>query len=186
MNVYDFDKTIYKSDCTVDFIIYTFKKNPICFLSLPKIILYGILFKLCFIKKTFFKEKLFSYFKHLNNIDKIVDEFVDINLYKIKKFYYQNQKDNDLVISASPYFLVNAFCKKIGIKNVMGSNVDKYTGKYDGENCYGEEKVNRFKKAYPSSKIEEFYSDSYSDTPLALISEKAYIVLDEKIIDWKF
>ena len=39
---------------------------------------------------------------------------------------------------------------------------------------------------FPNGKIEEFYSDSYSDTPLAEIAEKAYIVTGEELTDWKF
>ena len=31
-----------------------------------------------------------------------------------------------------------------------------------------------------------FYSDSYSDEPLALLADKAYIVKGEELIDWDY
>ena len=66
----------------------------------------------------------------------------------------------------------------------MASRVDKTTGKYTGENCYGEEKVKRFYEVFQKEKIDTFYSDSLSDTPLKEISKNAYIVQKEKIIEW--
>ena len=69
---------------------------------------------------------------------------------------------------------------------MYATNVDLNTGKIIGENCYGEEKVKRFYQAgYNKDSIDEFYSDSLSDSPLADISKKAYIVIGEKLIPWK-
>ena len=65
----------------------------------------------------------------------------------------------------------------------MASPLDLNTLKYEGKNCYGEEKVNVFKKYY-DSQIDEFYSDSISDEPLALLAKKAYIVDKNEIKDW--
>ena len=31
MNVYDFDKTIYKKDCSIEFYLFVIKKNPMVF-----------------------------------------------------------------------------------------------------------------------------------------------------------
>ena len=105
---------------------------------------------------------------------------------KIKKFYLNQQKDDDVIISASPEFLLEPICQSLGIRFLMASRVDKNTGVYDGENCHGKEKVRRFCEIFPNGKIGEFYSDSYSDTPLAEIAEKAFIVKGETLEDWKF
>ena len=66
----------------------------------------------------------------------------------------------------------------------MASPVDPKTGKYLGENCHGEEKVRRFYAAFPNARPEEFYSDSLSDTPMADISERAFLVKKTTIIPW--
>ena len=69
---------------------------------------------------------------------------------------------------------------------LIASKVDCKSGKYSGINCHGKEKVRRFYEIFENGKIEEFYSDSYSDTPLAEISEKAFIVKKNDISEWKF
>ena len=66
----------------------------------------------------------------------------------------------------------------------MASCVDKKTGKYEGVNCHGKEKVRRFYEVYEDVEIEEFYSDSYSDTPLAEISKKSYMVVGDMLYPW--
>ena len=68
----------------------------------------------------------------------------------------------------------------------MASRVDKHTGVYSGINCHGKEKVRRFREKFPQGKIGEFYSDSYSDSPLAEIADKAFMVDGEKVTKWVF
>ena len=91
-----------------------------------------------------------------------------------------------MIISASPEFLVRKFLDKIEIKNLIASRVDKHTGKYTGLNCYHEEKVIRYKEIYNDTIVDEFYSDSLSDTPMAKLAKKAYFVSDGVVTDWKF
>ena len=65
--------------------------------------------------------------------------------------------------------------------------MDINTYKINGIDCAGIEKVLRFKKEYPDGVIDEFYSDSYSDMPLAELAKKAYMVDKQgKIYDWNF
>jgi phosphoserine phosphatase len=59
-----------------------------------------------------------------------------------------------------------------------------HSGKYDGENCHGKEKVVRFRALYKNNKVDKFYSDSKSDTPMAMISEEPYLVKGNKIKPW--
>ena len=48
------------------------------------------------------------------------------------------------------------------------------------------EKKRRFLEEYPEEAIENFYSDSLADTPLALCAEKAHLVTNKAstVIDW--
>ena len=94
--------------------------------------------------------------------------------------------DDDVIISASPEFLLKPVCKRLKIKNLMASKVDMHSGKYSGVNCHGKEKVKRFYEAFPNGKIDNFYSDSYSDSPLAEIAEKAFMVDGDKVEGWIF
>lgn len=184
MNVYDFDKTIYDGDCTQDFVCYCIKKYPKCLVAFIKIIYYGPLFLLKIIRKTKFKEKVYTFLKYIPNIETTCDDFVSLNKHKIKKWYFVKQREDDLIISASPEFLINRFCKEIGINYCMASRVDIHTGKYTGENCYGEEKVHRYDEVYQRGLIDDFYSDSYSDDPLAKLAKNAYLVQGDELKGW--
>ena len=64
--------------------------------------------------------------------------------------------------------------------------MDSRTGKYTGINCHGKEKVRRFREEYPDAVIDSFYSDSYSDTPLAEEAKEAFIVKGEELLPWVF
>lgn len=186
MNVYDFDETIYKGDSTRDFIFYIIKKRPIVWINIFKQCGLGILYLLKLIKKTEFKENLYSTFKLITDMDELVEEFVNVHMKNIKPWYLAQKREDDLIISASPMFLVKRFCDKLDIKNVMASNVNINTGKYTGENCYGEEKVKRYFEKYTADEMENFYSDSYSDQPLAKLGRKAFIVKGDELIIWDF
>ena len=67
---------------------------------------------------------------------------------------------------------------------LLGSVVDPKTGRNMKENCYGSEKVVRFLNKYPNHKIEQFYSDSYSDDPLAQLAQESYLVKGTEITPW--
>lgn len=187
MNVFDFDKTIYDGDSTFDFYRFSLLRHRKIFLRLPRVLYDFLLYKFGKTTKTEFKEKMYLFLTDIDDIDSEISVFWDKNIKKIKKFYKEIQKEDDLIISASPEFLVFPACERIGIKNMMASRVNKKTGVYTGVNCHGEEKVVRFLEGFPDEVIDDFYSDSYSDSPLArLATNKSYIVKKEKLKDWKF
>ena len=82
--------------------------------------------------------------------------------------------------------MLEPIIKKLKIGTLMASRVDKHTGIYNGVNCHGKEKVRRFYEVFPDGRIDEFYSDSYSDSPLAEIADKAFMVDGEKVTKWVF
>lgn len=183
-NIYDFDETIYYSDSTKDFYFYCLKKHPKMLFSVPCMMWAFFMYVLGIKTKTQFKEKMYRFLTYIPNIEDDLKDFWNKNEHKIKKWYLKNQKENDIIISASPEFLLSPICERIGIKNLIASRVDKKSGKYDGENCWGEEKVVRLYKEFPQAECNEFYSDSLSDTPLAKIAKKAQIIKGDTLIDW--
>ena len=44
--------------------------------------------------------------------------------------------------------------------------------------------MRRFRAAFPGGKIEEFYSDSYSDQPLASLAKRAFFVRGDAVLAW--
>lgn len=183
MNVFDFDKTIYSGDSTAAFFFWCLKKHPKVLIYVPKIAVASLSYYAFHIgSKTDFKEKMYSFLKACDG-EKDVADFWRDNLKNIKKFYIEMHKDDDVIISASPEFLLKPLEKELNI-TVIASIVDIHTGKYTGVNCYHAEKVRRFREIYPDGMIDSFYSDSYSDEPLAAIAKSAYIVDGENITEW--
>ena len=184
INGYDFDGTIYDGDSSVDFYLFCLKKNKKILLQLP-IQIYGvILYILGIIEKTQFKEYVFSFVKRIDNIDSYVKEFWDHNSKKIKSWYLKQKEKTDIIISASPEFLLKPLEKKMNIK-VIASKVDKDTGKFIGKNCHDIEKVKRFNEEVKDKKLKAFYSDSMCDKSIMNIAENAFCVRKDVIYDLK-
>ena len=184
MNVYDFDDTIYNGDSTVDFYLYCLKKNKKVLKYIPKQIKGVFLYIIKRISKEELKEYFFSFLKEINT-EKEVNSFWKSHKKHIKKWYLENQREDDVIISASPVFLLKPICEDLNIKNLIATETDPKTGKTIGKNCKGQEKVKKFKEVFKNKKIEKFYSDSKSDTPLAEIAKQAFIVDNDNIYDWK-
>lgn len=184
MNVYDFDKTIYDGDSTIDFISWCIRRKPVlAFRFFPGAVAFGgYLLKLC--EKTYFKEKFYRFLMAIPDVDQWVEEFWDEHMDNIKEWYLIQQEDDDVIISASPEFLLLPICRRLGISNLLASVVDKRTGMYLGQNCYGEEKVRRFRNAF-QGEIDNFYSDSFSDAPLANLAKHAYLVDGDSLLPWE-
>lgn len=184
VNLYDFDNTIYNGDSSTDFFFYALMKYPKIVKHIPSIIWNALLYKLKVIKKTKFKENIFAFLKSIPDVDELVKSFWLTHENYIKNFYLQKKHDKDIILSASPEFLLAPICKKLKVKDLIASDVDKKTGKFNGLNCYGREKIKRLNKKYKNVEIIEAYSDSISDTPMLEIAEHPFIVKGNKITDF--
>ena len=184
MNVYDFDNTILRGDSSARFFAWCLTHCPRMWLDLPGQAANALLFILKLRPKQAFKQRMFHYFA-LIDMDKALNDFWRANMPRVKAWYRKTHRDDDVVISASPEFLIAPACEKLGIRVVMGSPVDRRTGMYSGTNCHGAEKVRRFRAVYPDAVIENFYSDSHSDDPLAELAQKAWLVKGEQLLPWR-
>jgi len=184
MNVYDFDNTLLKGDSTARFFAFCLARYPRMWLDIPAQAANGLLFMLRLRKKQPFKQRMLHFLALIGDVDEAVDAFWRKNLSRIKAWYPPRHRDDDVVISASPEFLIRPACEKLDIRCVMGSPVDKRTGVFLGPNCHGQEKVSRFHARFPGARIEEFYSDSHSDDPLAALADRAYLVRGERLLPW--
>ncbi len=183
--LYDFDKTIYDGDSSFDFFLFCLRKKPLISLYVPIMFFSIVLYKFRIINKTKMKEMLFLFLKKFNNIDNIIRQFWSVNIKKIKGFYNVKGHKDDIIISASPEFLLKPVARMFVVKDLICTKMNKYNGKIKGNNCYGEEKLNRFLKKYDVDDIYEVYSDSYSDLPLLLNAKKAYFVKGNDIRMYK-
>ncbi len=185
MTGYDFDKTIYTNDSSVDFFFYMLFSRPYLLIFTPWFLLIYAFYGLKIIKKKNFKEMMFFFVPWHKNIEKIVNKFWKSNANKIQDWYTKQKKDDDIIISASPLFIIKPALDMLNIKNFIATDYNIKTGKISGENCYGEAKRIAFKKLYPTITLDAFYSDSMSDKPMFQLSEKAFLVKKGKLKEIK-
>ena len=183
MNVYDFDGTIYNGDSTIDFFLYALKRHPLVLRYLPKQAWGFVLYGLKQIDKTKLKESFFSFLPAVN-AEALVESFWDENQDKIFDWYRKQQQQEDIIISASPKFLLQPICNRLGVNRLIASEVNPKSGMFAGENCRGQQKVRRLESEYRVTHIDCFYSDSHSDLPLARIADKAFLVKKGVVTKW--
>lgn len=180
MNVYDFDKTIFYPDSSCCFVLYCLRHYPRAVLkALPASCAAGIRWYLKSCETKDLKEKLFSFLPYLDDVDQVVREFWDEHRDRIADWYLAQQRDNDLIISASPEFLLRPIAEELGVE-LIGTRMDRHTGLIVGSNCHDTEKISRFLKVYPNGIIDAFYSDSLSDSPMAWFAKEAWLVKNGK------
>ena len=184
MNAYDFDHCIYAGDCTIDFYRFCLKKKPALLRFLPRQIWGLVLFAFGFIQKTAFKERFFSFLQGVDDRDAVINDFWTTHGDKIYSWYRERKQESDLIISASPEFLLRPICNILGVSRLIASRVDPATGKFSGENNYGAEKPKRLLEELGVSAVDAFYSDSLSDTPMAQIAQSSYMVRHGVLTPW--
>ncbi len=181
MNVYDFDKTIYPRDSTAQFYMWCLRTYPKCRRTLGHTAWAFFLMGTRLRSKTRCKEIFYRFLRHVPA--EAPARFWRENIGRIRPWYLAQRREDDLVISASPEFLLRPAAEALGF-GLIASRVDPTTGKYDGENCRGAEKVRRFREAYGGAAVDGFWSDSRSDSPMAALAEHAHLVRGDIISDW--
>ena len=185
MNVYDFDGTIFPKDCSIGFCIWCMNRHPkLWFTFAPKAIRNLIRRKRGKIPEYLMQRELFQYLTLIDDFDKQIERYWDKNEKKIAAWYLAQKKDDDLIISASPTCIIEPIAKRLGV-NYMATEYDREFGVFLNNLMYAKEKAKYiFDHGFPI--IDNFYSDSLADTPLALCAEKAYLVTNNAttLTDW--
>ena len=185
MNVYDFDGTIYSKNSTVDFAFWCMNRQPSLYFTYSFEVLKAyILYKKGSLPTYKLQHKLFSFLKKVEDFDKQIERYWDKNEHKIAAWYLAQKKADDLIISASPACIIAPIAERLGV-NYAATEYDRDSGVFVNNLMYAKEKARYiFDNGFP--KIDNFYSDSLSDTPLALCAEKAYLVTHSasKVTEW--
>lgn len=184
MNVYDFDNTIYDGETLVDFILYYVRTDPHIWKYVPKLlyIAFKDAFHLFTVEDavTAYASFIEGYYVNAGDIEADVVKFWDKNEKKIKPFYQQIRRDDDVIVSGSTDFLLDEIMKRMGIKNYVGSSIDKKTGKFI-RLCFLENKVKFFRELYPDAHIDNFYTDSMNDRAMMDIADHVFFVKGNRI-----
>ena len=185
MNVYDFDGTIYPTDCSIGFCKWCMKKHPkMYFTFAPKIIKNLILRKLGKIPEYAMQREFFGYLTMVDDFEEQIERYWDKNEGKIASWYLAQKKPDDLIISASPDCVIGPIAKRLGV-NFIATEYNRKYGVFLNNLMYAQEKAQYIiDHGFPV--IDNFYSDSLADTPIALCAEKAFLVKDKAstVVDW--
>lgn len=185
MNVYDFDGTIFPGDCSIGFCFWCMKRHPkMYFTFFPKAVKNLILRKLGKMPEYLMQRKFFGYLTLIHDFDEQIERYWDKNEKKISDWYLKQKKPDDLIISASPTCIIEPIANRLGV-NFMATEFDRQFGVFLNNHMYAKEKA-QYMIDHGFPLIENFYSDSLADTPLALCAEKAHLVINNAstVVDW--
>lgn len=184
MNVYDFDNTIYDGESAYHLFRFFMKKDKGLIKFMPSVILAFTKYKL---GKLSIEEAINNYGKraldyYLRNpaYKFCIPEFWDEHEKNIKPFYEKVRKDDDLILSCLPEISLSEICKRLGVKNYLGTSINEEAGTIE-RLCLRENKVTAFFEKYPNAEIDDLYTDSFNDKPLMDISKHVYLVKGNKI-----
>ena len=184
MNVYDFDKTIYDGDSSMDFYRFCLRSDPRLMRFWPKQ-LWGLIgYQASGRASTRYKSFFLAYLRGVRDLPDVVARFWDAHRHKLKGWYLAQKRADDVIISASPVFLLRPICAELGV-SLIATEVDEKSGALRGRNCRGTEKPLLFREKYPDAVIEEFYSDSNSDVSMARLAARAYFVCGDRVEVWE-
>ncbi len=184
MRVFDFDGTIYDGESCVDFFLYTLRRHPHNITLLPRVLY--MLWRYKHLKVSA-EELIFQlekygagYLRGFSDINAEVAEFWDKYEYKIKPFYLKSHREDDVILSAGPDFLILEIARRLKIKTVISSRFDLEKGRIISL-CYNSNKYKCFRQRFPNERIDEFYTDSDVDSPVYDIADCVYIVNGNKV-----
>lgn len=185
MNVYDFDGTIFHPNCSALFAFWCMARHPkLWFTYLPSAAKNLILYNTGKIPEYLFLRRFFRYLCLIENFDEEISRFWDKYEKNISSWYLLQKKPDDLILSASPGCIIGPIANRLGV-NYMATEFDREYGVFTNNLMYAKEK-SRYIIDHGFPMIENFYSDSLSDTPLALCAEKAHLVSNKAstVTDW--
>lgn len=180
MNGYDFDDTIFRGNSMRSFSLFCLVRLPYLVLYLPVILTALLLRGLRILNKNVYLLLLEGFVVFVPHVQRYVNKFWDRNMRRIKDWYLAAKRDDDVVVSATPYFVVGEACRRLGVRCVATDFSPK--GKLTGKHCHGKYKVKYFTEQTGETSLAAYYSDSRSDAPMWRFAEKGYLVKGDRII----
>lgn len=184
MKVFDFDNTIYHGESSVDFSLFMIRKNRRIILYLPVIFFNLIKYKLCLVDKKRLEATINNFLKVMikdkEETFNTIAEFWEENVCKLNRRMLALIKKNDVIITASPRFLIEGIQERLNTRNLICTEVDPDKRELICFN-FGETKLRRFRRLYGDKRIDCLFTDSYNDRAIMDISERVYFVRKGRI-----
>ena len=193
MRVFDFDGTIYDGERLFDLYLYSARHDPKVFRYIAPVLRYAVKYKLgraTLEQMEYGVGKMtegylteLSRSKRVASVEQLVDDFWDRYYARIKP-WYQPESD-DVILTASFGLTVGEVCRRLGVRNLVASEVDVETMKVTYLN-FNTNKTKRFRELYgPDAVIDEFYTDSKFDQPMIDMARHAFMVKGDTITQVK-
>jgi phosphatidylglycerophosphatase C len=177
---FDFDGTITTHDSMLEFIKF-YKGNFRYLLGFAVNAFFIVAWKTGFISNQVAKEQVLThFFKHTPEqfFQDKADEFAAIYIPRLVRSKalkeierLKNAGAEVVIVSASAENWLAAWCREHGLQLLatrLAVKNGRLTGKIDGLNCHGTEKLNRIKAAFQLSEYDEIYcyGDTKGDKPM--------------------
>lgn len=177
---FDFDGTITSTDSLLEFIKYA-KGEAAFYAGFALHAPYLAAYKLKIISNQRAKEIMLRYFfgkMPVAEFEKLCASFYREKMHQLirPKALTEIKKLRDMgtevvIVSASPEYWLQAWCASIGascIATRLAVKDNKITGRIDGINCHGQEKVRRIQERYDLSMFSPIYcyGDTSGDRPM--------------------
>lgn len=185
--LFDFDGTITDRDSLADFIIYAVGLSRFLLGILVLSPILG-LYVLKLVRNDFAKEKMLGYFFKGWTIDRLNTVGQNYALTRIHQIirpqaqaclqWHHAQGHEVAIVSASAEYWLQAWSEQQGFKLIatrMAVSNGVLTGRFEGNNCYGVEKVRRIKQVLDLANYERIYAygDSSGDKPMLALAHEA-------------
>lgn len=185
MNVYDFDNTIYDGESALDFFLCYMKEHPAWIRFLPKVLFAVLRYKR---GKITIEQMLTDYAPYIQKIfcsyedwEAFTVRFWDGHMNKIKSFYQNVRKEDDIILTASPEMTIKEAADRLGIRNIVCSKIDPKTGEIT-RLCMRENKILALKEDFGDINIEDFYTDSMeNDGFFAEHAQRVFLVKGQRV-----
>ena len=184
IKVFDFDNTIYHGESSVDFAFFMIKHNKRILLFLPSLFWNTVMYKFCLASKEKLEMRVNDAIRVIvrdkEQLLTLADRFWEKYYRKLDKRILRRIDPDDLIITAGPFFLIDAIKHRLNTKNLICSEVDWDKMEVSFFN-FGDNKVKRYRELYGDKPIDYFYTDSYNDRSMMDISDRVFIVKDGRI-----
>jgi phosphatidylglycerophosphatase C len=185
---FDFDGTITTSDTLLEIIKYACGKRAF-WIGFGKMSPWLVAMKAGWVSNNEAKQKVLRYFFGgwpQERFGEICAGFIEDRMPGLlrpgameKIGEYRREGIPVVVVSASPQDLVERWCREQGLDCIatrLEVRDQQLTGRIEGTNCYGEEKVRRIRERFDLRGFSAIYAygDSRGDEPMLAIATKAF------------
>jgi len=183
-NVYDWDETVVYPNSGVTFVAFCMWRHNELLHYLPHIAGQLLAHAVKSRSGKPFRAELYTFMRDIPDWREEVRLFWELKADDMLRPWYLAQKrPDDIIVSDSAEFLLAPMCEQLGVR-MLATPVDPLTGLLTGPDCYGPEKLRRLRAAFGPVEIEEFYSDSLRDAPLAGAAKRAFLVTKDERAPW--